>query len=727
MDPYQEDTEMVRTLSCFLPLFLTSASVQFDFPTSGSHITPLVRPTFTRTQPDSSSRASHKQKAILKGFSDAILGIETSIRDLTFLPPEAVESIPVHIKTIQDDLEKYTPYGKGLMNRKSELVQRLQACLHSYAIMQASSSGSTTPSATFDASHHYQGAISKLPPLVQIIALLLVVARLVLSLSRRDVDFLLGVISIFMSHVVQLDGNSHLAHSRRRLPRTFQTMLSKFGLDGKCLIYCVCPECHCTYLPDQHGRYPVVCTNMDTPVSQCTARLLGDDNQPLKPFNHHLFVDYVAGLLSRPDFEKYIDESCHDFENSYSLQARSTSSPMQSPFDARFLREFQGPDGRPFLSTVEGEVRMIFTMYLDFFQAEGISLRKKSNNIGIISLACLNLPPSVRYRPANMWVDIIPGPEEPSLTKINHYTRPVVDELLKAWTNGLALSRTALHSEGRLARCAVVAGIFDLPAARKAAGLAAHQHRIFCHRCNAWHTVKMEGQQKMTLDQLRGRSDHEQWATRVCAELRAAAESWRSASTVEEQEAVFNLYGVRYSEFWRLPYWDPITMLVVDPMHCILLGLAKRHASKVLLLTEVDAQARTPRQPAFSHSFTVPEIVDVVVSKDTSDPIDHADFQPQPPGRHRFGHPYTSKDVAELATIHKALTAPFFEGDIDPSDKYPKNLERLMTALNKPQIAALKFVTDDLSLQVNVPVGAQRRSVRKEDYVNALAEWVSAY
>src|SRR3989454_4026957 len=32
---------------------------------------------------------------------------------------------------------------------------------------------------------------------------------------------------------------------------------------------------------------------------------------------------------------------------------------------------------------------------------------------------------------------------------------------------------------------------------------------------------------------------------------------------------------VRWSEIYRLPYFDPTKFLIVDPMHCLFLGIAK--------------------------------------------------------------------------------------------------------------------------------------------------------
>ncbi|PKB93788.1 hypothetical protein RhiirA5_256347, partial [Rhizophagus irregularis] len=33
--------------------------------------------------------------------------------------------------------------------------------------------------------------------------------------------------------------------------------------------------------------------------------------------------------------------------------------------------------------------------------------------------------------------------------------------------------------------------------------------------------------------------------------------------------------GIRWSELLRLSYFDPIRFIVVDPMHCLFLGIAK--------------------------------------------------------------------------------------------------------------------------------------------------------
>src|SRR5256714_5086702 len=77
-------------------------------------------------------------------------------------------------------------------------------------------------------------------------------------------------------------------------------------------------------------------------------------------------------------------------------------------------------------------------------------------------------------------ISILPGPNEVSLHKINHYLAPMVDELESLWS-GMTLNRTYEYREGRQIRAALILVSCDIPAARKICGhisaLAA------CHRC----------------------------------------------------------------------------------------------------------------------------------------------------------------------------------------------------------------------------------------------------
>jgi len=53
----------------------------------------------------------------------------------------------------------------------------------------------------------------------------------------------------------------------------------------------------------------------------------------------------------------------------------------------------------------------------------------------------------------------------------------------------------------------------------------------------------------------------------------------QAANTASKQQELESLYGTRYSELLRLPYFDIIEYHVVDPMHNMLLGTGKHMMS----------------------------------------------------------------------------------------------------------------------------------------------------
>ncbi|PKC01816.1 hypothetical protein RhiirA5_298088 [Rhizophagus irregularis] len=71
--------------------------------------------------------------------------------------------------------------------------------------------------------------------------------------------------------------------------------------------------------------------------------------------------------------------------------------------------------------------------------------------------------------------------------------------------------------------------------------------------------------------------DYNKWVTRPANPLlhRQYAHEWLRCFSKPSREAHFKEHGVRWSELLRLPYMDPIRFAVVDPMHCLFLGVAK--------------------------------------------------------------------------------------------------------------------------------------------------------
>lgn len=127
---------------------------------------------------------------------------------------------------------------------------------------------------------------------------------------------------------------------------------------------------------------------------------------------------------------------------------------MHGPFDAHFLRDFFFDDERRLLFIDRGdEARLVFSLSIDFFNVEGMTVRGATTSCGIISLACLNPPPERRYRPENLYLAIIPGPPRtpPNSAKPLHSTsrQRLCTVLGKRHT---PLSHRALR-QSRLAQC----------------------------------------------------------------------------------------------------------------------------------------------------------------------------------------------------------------------------------------------------------------------------------
>jgi hypothetical protein len=573
--------------------------------------------------------------------------------------------------------------------------------------------------------HHFDYIINQYSVLEQLCFLFAVICYIILGVSRKDGGFILGMLNIILNFVLsQLDTAAQL--HRNPLPKTLDTVLKKFALDGKITVYAVCPACHANYLPslDPNGAlaYPTQCTNWPTPESVCGAALLDAKGEARKTYTMHAFDDYLAGLFSRHRTEEFISRSWN------STMGPSPSS-AHTPFDAEFLRTFQGPDGQTLFADVpDGEARLAFTLCIDFFATEGMKIRGPHTSVGIIAMACLNLPIDIRYKPENMYlVGIVPGEKEPSLTQLNHYIELIVTDLLEAWSTGIRLSRTAMFPAGRLIRAALAAVVCDLPAARQTSALASYNAMIFCSRCDCWDRRGKNGKIIKGWKALRGRSDHECWKRRSRDQMHQAAIAWRDARSTHERNVLFSKNGVRWSPLWKLPYWDPTRQLVVDSMHCLLEGVAHFHFTELLELTDAGANAKPKLPPAFQWDFSEPSLEDDSPSADAAASEDSDDNDDHPPNQAPSAPVQTeldSKHLPALRRTHRALTAQLLEDGEEKSRDTGdmRTTKQLQSYLQRLAAPILVYIVDDLELSVNI--SGRRSKPIKADYVSSIMAWV---
>ena len=163
---------------------------------------------------------------------------------------------------------------------------------------------------------------------------------------------------------------------------------------------------------------------------------------------------------------------------------------------------------------------------LDWFQP----FDNANYSVGAVYGVICNLPRSERFKPSNiLTMALIPGPNEPSLHRLNHYLAPIIDQLIELW-NGIEVSATYESSNGKHIRAAIICCAYDIPVARKLCGHISA--RIACHRCN-----KMANLDSKNQPNFGGFDDMEQWfVSRDVEEIRYNASLWKVFNTEDSRK-----------------------------------------------------------------------------------------------------------------------------------------------------------------------------------------------
>ena len=229
----------------------------------------------------------------------------------------------------------------------------------------------------------------------------------------------------------------------------------------------------------------------------------------------------------------------------------------------------------------------------DWFQP----FKHANYSVGVLYLVILNLPRAIRFKPENVLIaGIIPGPSETSYSEMNSYLRPLVKELNSLWTEDFTLvkgiERIVMHT-------ALLATVCDVPATAKIGGFVGYTSKHACWKCSkvfpyneSLHRVDFSGVQ---LGSPRKHATHKQKALKTL-----------TANTPTQQSELELRHGSRFTQLMYLPYYDCVRFSIIDPMHNLYLGTAKRILRKQWLESGLISQKSLEEVQSIVAKFKIP-------------------------------------------------------------------------------------------------------------------------
>ena len=370
------------------------------------------------------------------------------------------------------------------------------------------------------------------------------------------------------------------------LPLTINQIHHSMGLESdKWLVeFVVCPKCHsiyeykdCTVTLAGGTKESKLCCHVAMPNrphasgrQQCGTPLLKKQRTksgfrliPRKVYPYRSIKSSITQLIYRKQFV----EQCEQWRKRQSILP---SGYLCDVYDGTVWKQFEDND---FLKV---PYSYLLSLNVDWFQP----FTHTTYSTGAIYLTVQNLPRSERYKQENViLVGVMPGPHESSLT-INSYVSPLVEELNQFW-RGVIIP---LHRDSATIDINVLLALScvacDIPASRKVCGFVGHNARLGCNKClKEFKDMDFSGFDRDNW-QLRSNHSHREQCIKLLKET--------SKTKLQKAES---LYGVRNSVLLALPYFDPITFTVIDPMHNLFLGTGKHVFKKWIELDCISSSA----------------------------------------------------------------------------------------------------------------------------------------
>lgn len=413
------------------------------------------------------------------------------------------------------------------------------------------------------------GSDSRSQSLVRWLLAFLFHVQSVYNVSERAITCIICFLSAFLFILAKL----HPALMQLAFPPSLYRAKRLLELNQRPFrTYVVCKKCHQVYhLNDcvqssgsnrrskrccfvQFPRHPQ--RSMRAPCGELLLKTveMASKNVYLYPVMTYCYLglEYsIQQLLRRPVFL----EKCQHWVSRHSIP-----NTMPDVYDGQVWKDFLDYDGEPFL---RDHATLGLMMNMDFFQP----FKHVNYSLGAIYLTVLNLPRAVRNKPENViLVWLIPGPHEPE-RHINIFLKPFVDDLL-TFFEGVQLDIFS-HPLKKRVRCALLCVACDLPAGRKVCGFLGTMAKRGCSRC-------LKGFPGCVGSMDYSGFDRGHWALRTNSGHREASLNLLSKRTKSDVQTSESASGCRYSILLKLPYFHAPRMLIIEPMHNLFLGSAKR-------------------------------------------------------------------------------------------------------------------------------------------------------
>ncbi|RXW14351.1 hypothetical protein EST38_g11510 [Candolleomyces aberdarensis] len=340
---------------------------------------------------------------------------------------------------------------------------------------------------------------------------------------------------------------------------TLPRIMNKINVEPTIHLLPICPTCLEVY-PNKKST-PSSCVLCTTAIFKAVSPCR-ETRSPVLQFPYMSIESQLATIIAVPGVEAEMDRwrSVPRYAGHYT-----------DIFDGAVPRQLRAHDGTLFFcnedsSGPNGELRIGLTLGVDWFSYLRSQIAPSHTSCPM-SFNIANLSPHLRYRTANLILcGIMPGPKEQGPDECQRFCRVLVNELIRLWERGAVIA-TPSTPEGRLVRVILLCICCDKPAAHKLGGFGSHSHTFFCTRCWIRQSEKADPRSFLK-DGFRPRHDHEH---------RMHGEAYANLTTTKAREDFTKLNAARWSEFARLPYFDMVRSIIIDPMHNLLLGLVKTH------------------------------------------------------------------------------------------------------------------------------------------------------